>query len=303
MKISYGLQPDTLPASVVTLGMFDGVHRGHQALLSSCRRHADRLGLPAVALTYEPHPTRVLRPGAPLRLLTLLPEKLERLARGGMDQVVVAEFTIAFSQLAAEEYLGVLVAALHPRLVVAGYRTTFGRGRGGSPEVLREIGAAHGFEVEIVEPVIIAGDPVSSSHIRECLDHGDVERAAVLLGYHYGLTGMVTVGDRRGRQLGIPTANLDVPAEKLVPADGIYVVNACVAGGVTHRAVMSIGPRPVFNRPRALEVHLLDFNADLYHQPLTITFLRRLRDIRAFPDPQTLVAQIHEDIAQARATP
>ena len=302
MRVLYGLHLDIVSASVVTLGMFDGVHRGHQALLAACRRHADRLGLPAVALTYEPHPARVLRPDAGVRLLTPLPEKIERLGHYGMDLVAVGEFTRAFSQLTPEEFLrDALDASFHPRVVVAGYRTTFGHARAGTAAVLRELGGRIGFEVDIVEPIEVAGGPVSSSRIRECLERGDVRTAAELLGYRYRVTGTVMVGDGRGRQLGVPTANLDVHPDKLVPGDGIYAVEACLPGAGHRRGVMHIGPRPVFGRPRALEVHLLDFAGDLYLQPLTVTFLARLRDIRNFPDPTALIVQMREDIAQARA--
>jgi len=302
MKVIHGLHRDILPASVLTLGMFDGVHRGHQALLAACRRHADRLGLPAVALTYEPHPARVLRPDAGVRLLTPLPEKIERLGQFGLDLVAIVEFTRAFSELTPEQFLrDALDASFHPRLVVAGYRTTFGHARAGTAAVLRELGARIGFNVEIVEPVEVAGSPVSSTRIRQCLDNGDVQTTAKLLGYRYRVTGMVEAGDGRGKQLGVPTANLDIPPDKLVPADGIYAVNACLPDGSRRRGVMHIGERPVFDRPRALEVHLLDFDGDLYRQPLTITFLARLRDISDFPDATALVARMREDIARARA--
>ncbi|MHB0937526.1 MAG: bifunctional riboflavin kinase/FAD synthetase [Armatimonadota bacterium] len=298
----YGLHSDIVPASVVTLGMFDGVHRGHQALLAACRRHADRLGLPAVALTYEPHPARVLRPDAGVRLLTPLPEKIERLGQYGMDLVAVGEFTHAFSQLTPEQFLrDALDASFHPRVVVAGYRTTFGHARAGTATVLREFGGELGFEVDIVEPIEVAGAPVSSTRVRDCLDNGDVRTAAELLGYRYRMTGTVMVGDGRGRQLGVPTANLDVHPDKLVPGDGIYAVEACLPGAGHRRGVMHIGARPVFSRPRALEVHLLDFNGDIYLQPLTVVFLARLREIRNFPDANALIAQMREDIAQARA--
>jgi len=302
MKVIYGLHRDIVPAAVVTLGMFDGVHRGHQALLAACRQHADRLGLPAVALTYEPHPSRVLRPDASVHLLTPLPEKIERLEHFGMDLVAIAEFTRTFSQLTPEQFLrDALDASFHPRAVVAGYRTTFGHARAGTAAVLRELGAQLGFTVEIVEPVEVDGMPVSSTGIRECLDRGDVRTAAALLGYRYRLTGTVAMGDGRGRQLGVPTANLDVHPDKLVPADGIYAVDACLPGAGRRRGVMHIGPRPVFDRPRTLEVHLLDFTGDLYLRPLTITFLDRLRDVRNFPDVSALIAQMQEDIAYARA--
>lgn len=302
MKVIHGIRPELLPASVVTLGMFDGVHLGHQALLRACRAQANRLGVPAVVLTYAPHPSQVLRPGAPVRLLTLLPEKLDRIAQAAVDEVVIAEFTTAFSLLTPEQFLrDVLVAALHPRVVVVGYRTTFGHARAGTAAVLREMAAPLGFDVEVVEPIEVAGvGPVSSSRIRECLDQGEVTLAAEQLGYSYHLTGIVAHGDSRGHQLGVPTANLETPADKMIPADGVYAVDAC-APGIKRRAVMSIGSRPTFDRPRTLEVHLLDFHGDLYHQPLTVTFLARLRDVHAFPDVDTLLAQIQDDIAQARA--
>lgn len=302
MRVIYGLHQDIVPTSVVTLGMFDGVHRGHQALLHACRRHADRLGVPAVALTYEPHPSRVLRPDASVRLLTPLPEKIERLGLYGMDLVAVGEFTHAFSLLTPEQFLrDELDASFHPRVVVAGYRTTFGHARAGTATVLREFGEQLGFDVDIVEPIEVAGAPVSSTRVRECLDRGDVQTAAELLGYRYRMTGTVMVGDGRGRQLGVPTANLDIHPDKLVPGDGIYAVEACLPGAGHRRGVMHIGPRPVFNRPRALEVHLLDFNGDIYLQPLTVVFLARLREIRNFPGADALIAQMRLDIAQARS--
>jgi riboflavin kinase/FMN adenylyltransferase len=299
MRVIDGLQTDVLPASAVTLGMFDGVHRGHQALLSACRAHAARLGVPSVALTYEPHPSRVLRPDQPVRLLTPLPEKLERMAHHGIDYVLIAEFTLEFSRLSPEQYLRSLVAALHPRVVVAGYRTTFGHHRAGSADVLRELGARLGFGVEIVEPILVEDGPVSSTRIRESLAAGEVELAAELLGYHYRLNGVVRHGDGRGQQLGIPTANLEVTAEKLIPADGVYAVQV-TAPDVICRGVMNIGQRPTFDRPASLEVHLLDFQGDLYGTPITVTFLKRLRATRPFPTPEALLAQIHEDIAEAR---
>ncbi len=300
MQVIRGIRQDLLPASVVTLGMFDGVHRGHQALLQACRGHADRLGLPAVALTYEPHPSVILQQEKEIRLLTPLPEKLAHLAAQRMDDVVVAEFTPAFSRLNAATFLcDVLVAMLHPQVVVAGYRTTFGHARVGTADVLRAQGSQLGFQVEIIEPILVEGEPVSSTRIRRSLEQGEVETAAKLLGYPYQLTGVVTHGDGRGHQFGIPTANLEVPGDKLIPADGVYVVEAA-APGVTRRGVMSIGNRPTVDRPYTLEVHLLDFHADLYDQPLTVTFARRLREVIAFASVDALLAQIHQDIAQAR---
>ena len=300
MEVITGMRADVLAASVVTLGMFDGVHRGHQALLQTCRREASARGVAAAALTYEPHPSQILHPSHPIPLLTPLREKLGRLAQTGIDVTVVPQFTHAFSQLSPHAFLSeVLVAALHPVLVVAGYRTTFGHARAGNAEVLRDCGARMGFAVEIVEPIALAGDPVSSTRIRQCLESGDVALAAELLGYRYEVTALVTPGDGRGRQLGIPTANLEPPPEKLIPADGVYVVDVPRPEGI-FRAVMSIGNRPTFDRPRTLEVHLLDYAGDLYGQQITVIFRRYLRPVRAFATVTELMARILEDITEAR---
>jgi riboflavin kinase/FMN adenylyltransferase len=299
MIIHHGLDVGLLPASVVTLGMFDGVHQGHQALLHGCLRQAERLGLPAVVLTYDPHPSRVLRPEAPVRQLTPLPEKLARLGRYPLDQIVIARFTPEFAQLGAEEYLERVIASLHPKAIVVGYRTTFGKGRAGTAEVLTAFGARAGIAVEIVPPVAVRGVPVSSTQIRESLDRGDVAFAAELLGYRYQLSGSVGRGDGRGRQLGVPTANLEPEPEKLIPADGVYAVNVETCGA-TYRGVMSLGARPTFDRPRTIEIYLLDFTGDLYGQPLTAVFLTRLRDICRYNSVDALMMQIREDIARAR---
>lgn len=301
MQVIRGIRPNLLSASVVTLGMFDGVHRGHQALLHACWSHADKCGLPAVALTYEPHPSVILRPERAVRLLTPLPEKLALLAKARMDDVVIPEFSREFSQLSAEAFLrDILMAALHPQIIVAGYRTTFGHARAGTAAVLQAYGREHGIPIDIIPPFEVAGGPVSSTRIRQCLGEGNVEVAAELLGYRYQLHGRVVRGDGRGHQIGVPTANLEVPDEKLIPADGVYAVEA-EAPGVTRRAVMNIGSRPTFARPYSLEAHLLDFHADLYDQPLTVTFLTRLRGVIPFHSVEDLLAQIQRDIAAARA--
>lgn len=305
MRIIRGIGPDLVPASAVTLGMFDGVHRGHQVLLAACRAHADALGLPAVALTYEPHPSHVLRPDLPTPLLTTLDEKLDLLARHGMDVAVVAEFTRTFSQLEAGDFIrSVLCHSLHPVALVAGYRTTFGHDRGGNAALLGHLAHGCAFEVEIVPPVEVAGGPVSSSRIRQLLLTGELAEANTLLGYPYRMRGTVVAGDGRGRTLGIPTANLDTDTDtdKLVPAEGIYAVDVDTDAG-RFRGAMNIGARPTFGRPRTLEVHLLDFAGDLYGARPTITFLARLRDVRTFATVEALLAQITDDIAQARAVP
>ncbi len=300
MQIIRGIRPDIFPASVVTLGMFDGVHLGHQALLRACRAHANRLGLPAVALTYEPHPVKVLHPEVPLKLLTTLPEKLHLLAEWGMDATVVAEFTPEFARLTPTDFISdVLCHALHPAQVVAGYRTTFGRERAGSAVVLQQLGNECRFGVEIISPVEASIGAISSTGIRKLLADGQVETAAEMLGHFYTLSGNVMHGDARGRELGFPTANILPPPDKIIPAEGVYAVAVCV-NGKQIRAVMNIGDRPTFDRPYSLEVHLLDFSGDLYEQELAITFLARIRSVQRFSSAQELMARIKQDIAVAR---
>lgn len=300
MKVIRGIHPDLLDHSVVTLGMFDGVHRGHQALLQSCRRHALLLECPAVVLTYEPHPSQILRPDYPIKLLTPLPEKLELLAGATMDMTVIPEFTPEFSCISPEQFIReVVLDALHPDVIVVGYRTTFGHARAGNADLLLELGRKLGFAVQVVEPVEVTGTPVSSTRIRQCLERGDVRDCAELLGYPYQVIGIVAHGDGRGRALGFPTANLEVPATKLVPAEGVYAVEAETLQG-RFRGVMHIGNRPTFGRPPALEVHLLDFHGELYGQQLRVHFLKHLRGIIPFASQDELIARIHEDIALAR---
>jgi len=299
MRIIEGLRADSLPESVVAQGMFDGVHRGHQALLDACRCYADALALPAVTLTYEPHPSRVVRPDAPTPLLTPLPEKLERLEALGADATVIAEFTPAFSQLTPEEFVADMVSAVHPRVIVVGYRATFGRDRAGTTDALQQLGESYGFAVEVVPPVEIAGGPVSSTRLRQTLERGEIELATELLGYHYRMTGIVTHGDARGRELGYPTANLEVTPEKLIPGDGVYAVGVQIQGA-RYRAVMNIGARPTFNRPHSLEVHLIDYTGDLYGKSITVFFSTRLRDSRTFASAGELQQQIGHDIVRAR---
>jgi riboflavin kinase/FMN adenylyltransferase len=300
MQVVSEMRQQILTASVVTFGMFDGVHRGHQALLQQCRHAASLRALPSVVLTYEPHPSQILHPENPIPLLTPLREKLARLEEAGIAYTLIPQFTRQFSLLSPDAFIAeVLVAALHPVLVVAGYRSTFGHARAGNVEALRELGARYGFMVEVVQPIDVAGGAVSSTRIRQCLADGHVELAAELLGYGYAVTGLVMPGDQRGRQIGIPTANLEPLSEKLIPADGVYAVEVPLPAG-TFRGVMNIGNRPTFARPRTLEVHLLDYAGDLYGQELTVIFRKRLRDVRPFATPGALVAQIQADIAAAR---
>ena len=301
MKVIRGISPDLYPASVVTMGMFDGVHRGHQVLINACRESAKKQNLPAIVLTYEPHPSKLLHPEQQALLLTTLSEKLALLEQAGIDVVVIPDFTREFSELNAEAFLReVLVASLHPQTLVVGYRTTFGHDRGGNAELLRSKAQQLGFTAEIVEPIIIADGAVSSSRIRSSLLAGELELANTLLGYKYKLSGKVTHGDGRGHSLGISTANIVPPIDKLVPAEGVYAVNVSLVDS-NYRGVMNIGERPTFGRPFSLEVHLLDYQGDLYDHELTVTFAKYLRPVSYFTSSAELKDQIDIDIAQTRA--
>jgi riboflavin kinase / FMN adenylyltransferase len=289
------------PQAAVTVGNFDGVHRGHQALVSAVVRAARAAGGTALALTFDPHPSRVLSPDrAPAALMTL-EQKAEVLGSLGLDQVVALAFTAETAAAPPEEFAReVLHDVLGARTVVVGSNFRFGRGRAGDLALLQELGGSLGFRVEGVAPVLHEGAPISSTRIREALARGAVGAAAELLGRAYFVDGVVGRGDGRGRTLGIPTANLE-PVNEILPGRGVYVGQATVGGGCWG-AVVNVGKRPTFGGTRTtLEAHLLGFDGDLYGRPLRLGFRERLREERTFPGPEALVAQIREDVERARA--
>jgi riboflavin kinase/FMN adenylyltransferase len=284
------------------VGNFDGVHRGHRALVDAVVRAAREVGGTAVALTFDPHPSRVLSPDrAPASLMTL-EQKAEVLASLGIDQVVALPFTAATAAESPEDFARtVLRGALGAEAVVVGTNFRFGRGRAGDLSVLRQLGDALGFRVDGVPPVVHEGAPISSTRIREALSRGAVAAATDLLGRPYFVDGVVGWGDGRGRTLGIPTANLE-PINEIVPARGVYAGQVRLPGGEVRGAAVNIGRRPTFGGTRTLlEAHLLDFEGDLYGQTLRLAFRERLREERTFPGPEALVAQIRDDVSRARA--
>jgi riboflavin kinase / FMN adenylyltransferase len=296
------LQPRGWAHPAVTVGNFDGVHRGHQALVDAVVRAARAAGGTAVALTFDPHPSRVLSPDrAPASLMTL-EQKAEVLASLGIDRVVALPFTRETAAQPPPEFARVVLReALGAEAVVVGTNFRFGRGRAGDLAVLRELGATLGFRVDGVAPVVHEGSPISSTRIREALSRGAVGPGAELLGRPYFVDGLVGRGEGRGRTLGIPTANLD-PVNEILPARGVYAGLVTLPGGTVRGAVVNIGRRPTFGGTRTLlEAHLLDFDGDLYGRTLRLAFRERLREERTFPGPQALVAQIHDDVARARA--
>lgn len=288
--------------SVVTIGNYDGVHRGHQHMLAAVREHAERLGVPATVITFEPTPREFFEGGtAPSRLMRLR-EKVEALPLYGVDRMVVLRFDRRMQGMGAQEFVErLLVQGLGVRHMVVGHDFHFARRREGTIATLREAGARHGFEVQEVGQFLVDGDRVSSSLVREALGRGDLVRAEQLLGRPYRMAGRVRRGQQLGRKLGYPTANLALH-RKVVPLWGIFAVRVSGAGLVDHPAVVSLGTRPTINgTDPLLEVHVFDWEGDLYGRYLDVDFVQRLRDEKRFESLDALVAQMHRDAAQARA--
>ena len=287
--------------SVVTIGNYDGVHRGHQHMLEAVREHAQRLAVPATVVTFEPTPREYFEgDAAPSRLMRLR-EKIEALPLYGVDRVVVLRFDRRMQGMTAAEFVDrLLVAGLGTRHLVIGHDFRFARRREGTVDTLREAGARHGFAVEEVGQFLVGGERVSSSLVREALGRGDLARAQTLLGRPYRMAGRVRRGQQLGRKLGYPTANLALH-RKVVPLWGIFAVRVSGAGLVNHPAVVSLGTRPTINgTDPLLEVHAFDFDGDLYGRYLDVDFVERLRDERRFESLDALVEQMHRDAAQAR---
>lgn len=302
--------PPTVPGTVVTVGTFDGLHRGHRAVLDSVLEHAASSGLPSVVVTFDPHPARVLRPSAAPGLLSTPAEKRELLAAAGVDYVAVLRFTRELSLYSARDFVELVLRPRYAlRELVIGYDHGLGRGREGDVETLQRIGQELEFPVHVVTPVTLGDVPISSTRIREALGRGEVEWATQALGRPYSLTGVVVRGEGRGRRLGFPTANLDVrEPEKLVPLEGIYVVRASGRASLGP-GLLHLGPRPTFPAAGpAIELHLLNFegsgergaSGEMYGEVVRVEFLKRLREVRSFASAEELVAQMERDREEAR---
>jgi riboflavin kinase/FMN adenylyltransferase len=295
--------PEDLGPAVVTVGMFDGVHRGHRALLDRVAAEAAARGLPAAAVTFDRHPLAVLRPGSEPPLLTTLDRKVDLLGEAGMDAVLVLAFTKELSEVGAEAFAAeVLFDTLAARAVVVGENFRFGHKAAGDPALLAELGRPRGVEV-VAMPLHADGDQVvSSTRVRAELAAGDVAAAAASLGRPHAVEGDVVVGDRRGRAvLGIPTANLAAPAGIALPADGVYAGHLTDdADGIARPAAISVGTNPQFGTDRRVEAHVLDFDADLYGHRVSVGFAHHLRGQATFAGVNELAAQMRADIDQAR---
>jgi riboflavin kinase/FMN adenylyltransferase len=292
--------PPALRGAVVAIGNFDGVHRGHYAVIEAARARGARQGRPAVALTFEPHPREILRPQEPLFRLTDEQGKLRLLAAAGLDGVFLLRFDPAFAGLSAETFVAdILVQRFGISAAVIGFDFHFGKGRQGSPSFLVEQGKQRGFPVDVIAPLEDEGRPVSSGAIRMALSAGKVVEAAELLGHPWFVSGTVIHGEKRGRDLGYPTANLRLPAACMLKY-GIYAVRVAV-GGTLHDGVASFGRRPTFdNGAPLLETFLFDFDGDLYGQPLDVAFIGWIRPEMRFDSAEALIQRMDEDSVRAR---
>ncbi|MFZ1268117.1 MAG: bifunctional riboflavin kinase/FAD synthetase [Anaerolineae bacterium] len=285
----------------LSIGNFDGVHAGHQALLQQMLAAAHRAGAQAGILTFDPHPREVLRPDQPSPSLSTLDERLALLEALGLDFVVVQPFSRATAQVTATEFATLLVNRLHVRELWVGPDFALGHKRQGTVSFLQEIGARLGFTVQVAATFWQDGHEVRSGAIRSLIESGDVRTAARLLGHPYTLTGVVVKGDQRGATIGFPTANLAVAANRLLPANGVYATWV-VLPWERRAAVTNIGVRPTFSgQGRSIEAHILDFSGDLYGQSFALEFVQRLRPEQRFDGIEALIAQIRVDAAQARA--
>ncbi|MDL1912131.1 bifunctional riboflavin kinase/FAD synthetase [Chloroflexi bacterium CFX6] len=295
------LEEVTLPASWLTVGVFDGVHRGHQQILNRLVAGAHENGLPAVVLTFDPHPAKVFGRGD-IKLLTLPGERARLLGDLGVDVVVTHPFNRDVADTTAYDFMKYLKSRIGLTHILLGYDSTLGKDREGNASRLTEIGAELGYAVEVVSALGDESGVISSTEIRKLITVGKVVEAARLMGHPYALQGMVSRGDQRGKAIGFPTANLAYAREKVVPAGGIY---ACWAylGGEKHRAAVNIGTNPTFTPDKTtlnVEAYLLDFDRDIYGEVLQLEFAARLRDELKYDSVAALVEQIGRDVEQAR---
>lgn len=287
---------------VATIGTFDGVHLGHQSVIRQAVRFARRLKLPALVVTFEPQPQEYFNPGTAPARLTSFREKIEALRRLPVDRICCLRFGPRLAALEPEQFVErLLVRGLSIEGIVVGDDFRFGRNRRGDFNTLVELARDWNYRVEPVETFTMQGDRISSSRIRSALLDGDLDTAGALLGRPFEISGRVQAGDRRGRELGFPTINIDLSGRK-APVLGIFVVRVRFPDGAWRSGVASVGTRPMFDgRSLLLEVHILDFHGDLYGRRLQVRFLKRLRAEENFETVEQLCAQIREDIARARA--
>jgi riboflavin kinase/FMN adenylyltransferase len=285
--------------TVLTIGVFDGVHLGHCHLLQRLLALSGSQYLPAV-ITFTNHPASILSPIFQVQYLTTPARKIRLIQEQGVKLVVPLEFSRQLASVSAGDFAAALVEHLHIKGLVVGPDFALGRDRQGDATYLKEVGDQMGFWVEGVEPLMVDGVPIKSRRIRDAVSHGAVSEVTSLLGRQFSLSGTVVVGNRQGRELGFPTANLSLPEDILLPADGIYA-SWTIINGVRHPSATSIGVRPTFGlTQRVVEAYVIDYSGDLYGQKISVEFVGKLRDQEAFADIPALVAQVSRDVADAR---
>lgn len=289
--------------SVVTIGVFDGVHRGHQHIIGRAVESAKRSGLSSVVVTFDPHPVEVVRPGVHLSMLTTLDRRADLVAGLGVDGLCVQPFTKEFSRLSPESFVqDLLVGRLHAAAVVVGENFRFGHKAAGDVALLEKFGQTFGFTTEAVTLAGTDTTVYSSTYVRSCLESGDVAAAAEALGRPHRVSGVVVRGaDRGGSQLGFPTANLRHDSRAAIPEDGVYAGWFSRPGGESHMAAISVGTNPTFaGTKRTVEAYVLDFSADLYGEQVDLDFVARLREQRTYDAIPPLIAQMETDVAHTR---
>ncbi len=298
MKVYHSINAFQAPDwPVITIGTFDGVHIGHRKIIDQVNSLARKRKGESVVLTFHPHPRMVLHSDLNIKLINTLDERLKLLEEAGVDHCVVHPFSHEFSRLSAKDYVrDILVSQLNVRSLVIGYDHHFGRNRSGSFDLLKEYGSLYEFELEEIPPQVYGDINVSSTKIRQSLKEGNVKKANSFLGSNFTISGKVVQGDQVGRTLGFPTANLDLNNEnKLIPSDGVYAVRVLL-GQVSMMGMMNLGERPTIGgRKRTIEVHILNFEGDIYGQKLKLEFLDFIREEKKFSSKEELIAQIQED--------
>lgn len=293
--------PSDLSESVVALGTFDGVHLGHKEILRRCVSRAKQESIPSCVFTFDKHPLEVIKPQLAPETLTDLEDKFALIKDAGIENTVIARFDRKMARTGPEEFVRkVLVDYLNAKWVVVGFNYTFGFKAEGNAETLKGFGKKYGFNVEISKPVVVDGTVVSSTRIRASLAKGDVEAACKMLGRPYSVKGKIVRGQSRGKAMGYPTVNLDVPREIALPKAGVYATIACIEGEM-YKGVTNVGTRPTFRgKAVTVETHIIRFDGDIYGKALRVLFVKRLRDEKRFESAEALACQISQDVERAK---
>jgi len=281
---------------VLTIGSFDGVHKGHKALIGQLKDIAGEKGLKTAVMSFVPHPKIYFNPRKDFKLLNTLEEKINLLEKSGIDYLILPEFNKEFAAQPPEEFIKKLMDDYQMKVLLMGYDHHFGKDKKGNFEYVKSLEPQLGFETQLIKPVVFDGEPISSSRIRRLLKEGKIEKANKLLGYPYFISGKVVSGNRIGNKLGFPTANIQTDSsEKLLPKQGVYIVKAPIEGR-DYFGMMNLGVRPTIDgKKQIMEVHFFDFDKDIYGKNLQISFLKPLRPERKFPSLKALTRQLQKD--------